>query len=369
MMKELSRERLAAILQVERLETVSSAHLRDLFRRDEQLAQFCPEGAYPVDPRDGAVILYSSARARRPHDYPIPARAGQPSGPCPVCAGSTTGVIDVAELSEGFTFINKNLFPVLYPQESPTGGDSPFGLHFLQWTSSRHDHDWHNMPGPDRVIVLERLAALEQKLLLESDGWMPCSSAPDDAKTTYGYVSIFKNYGLLVGGSLSHGHQQICFSNVRPRRVEDHWRFRQERGEVFSAYLLRENPPNLTVRDYGPATLLVSYFMKRPYGMMLLLKAAGRRYLHDLTPAELAAIADGWHDAIHAMRAVMPQIGRETAYNVILHNGPDFYVEFLPYTQEIGGIEQLGLWVCQSNPQEVAARLREILPPARTLLQ
>ena len=32
-----------------------------------------------------------------------------------VCQGETTGIIDVAELSEGVTFINKNLYPALYP--------------------------------------------------------------------------------------------------------------------------------------------------------------------------------------------------------------------------------------------------------------
>jgi hypothetical protein len=63
------------------------------------------------------------------------------------------------------------------------------------------------------------------------------------------------------------------------------------------------------------------------------------------------------------MREIMPRVGREIAYNVITNNGPGagLYFEFLPYTQEIGGVEHLGLFVCQELPERAAAWLREIV--------
>jgi hypothetical protein len=136
-----------------------------------------------------------------------------------------------------------------------------------------------------------------------------------------------------------------------------------DRGEPFSGYLLRENPAKLLLRDYGPAVLLVPYFMRRPFDMMLLLKDVSKRYLYELTETEITAVADGWHDAIRAILWVMPQIGRETAYNVTTNNGPGagLYFEFLPYTQEFGGFEHLGLFVCQGNPQNTATQIREFL--------
>jgi galactose-1-phosphate uridylyltransferase len=177
------------------------------------------------------------------------------------------------------------------------------------------------------------------------------------------FVSIVKNYGHLVGGSLTHGHQQIMFSNLIPRRLLDDWRFLQAEEETFAAYMLRENPPSLRIRDYGPAVLLVAYFMRRPYEMLLILKDTHKSYLHALAEDEIEAVAAGWGDAIRAIRAVMPHLGRETAYNVVTHNGPGagLYFEFLPYTQEFGGYEHLGLFVCQENPENVAGRLRDIL--------
>jgi galactose-1-phosphate uridylyltransferase len=369
MNRQLDRETLSKLLQAEDIESLSFLELVRLFQEEKELLQFLPDGVYQIDPRNGDRIIYNSSRARRPHDnrptQSSPTDSGQE---CIICQGRTTGVIDVADLSQGLTFINKNLFPVLYPLESvrpdstmdrrgqvpgPEGGPT-YGFHFLQWTSSYHDRDWHNMPRSDRVVVMKRLAALEKRLL---------NDLPAADSGRHGFVLIMKNHGRLVGGSLSHGHQQIALSNVMPRRVQDNWRFETERGEPFSAYLLRGNPSELTVEDYGPAILLVPYFMRRPYDMMLLLKDASKRHLHQLTEAEIGAVAEGWRDAIRAMRQVLAEIGRELAYNVIAHNGPGagIYFEFLPYTQETGGFEHLGLYVCQQSPKTAALRIRELL--------
>jgi galactose-1-phosphate uridylyltransferase len=277
-------------------------------------------------------------------------------------------VIDVADLSEGFTFINKNLFPVFHPLRAGSAGSgqnedvgpvhASYGLHLLQWTSSLHDKDWYNMPLADLSVVMGRLARLEERLLSDSVDFLP-HTEPEG----HGFVSIFKNYGRLVGGSLAHGHQQITFSNVMPRRVRDNRLFQVREGETFSDFLLRENPAGLTIVDYGPAALVVPYFMRRPYDMVLLVKDTSKQHLYELTEAEIRAVAAGWRDATRAIHLIMPAIGREVAYNVLTHNGPGtgLYFEFLPYTQEDGGLEKLGLYVCQQDPRTAAAHLREHL--------
>jgi len=370
MSQQIDRQSLARILQAQDVETVSLSELVQMFREEEGISAFLPDGVCVIDPRNGDSVLFHSARARRPHDNrPPSSRNQQASRACAICQGETTGVIDVAELSEGFTFINKNLYPVLYPFEidrpdrlvedanqDPTVCQTAYGMHFLQWTSSWHDRDWHNMPLADRRVVLERLAALERKLLTQSESG---ESSTDGER----FVLIFKNYGYLVGGSLAHGHQQIALSNVLPRRMGDDVRFEQEHGEKFSAYLRRENPAELLIRDYGSAVLVVPYFMRRPYDMMLLVTDVSKRQLYELTGDEIIAVAEGWHDALRAIHWIMPRIGRELAYNVITHNGPGagLYFEFLPYTQEIGGFEHLGVMLCQGNPKHAAIHIRETL--------
>jgi galactose-1-phosphate uridylyltransferase len=372
MSQQIDREALAQNLQAQDIGTLSLSELLRLFK--EEITDSLPDGVCQIDPRNGDRILFCSSRARRPHDnLPASPTGSEAEQVCLICQGNTTGVIDVADLSEGFTFINKNLYPILYPLDVSRSGvdggdDDPgsrgcmaSGLHFLQWTSSLHDKDWHNMPLGDCIVVMQRLAALEGKLLTDSRELFPFSEPWGDRPGHRGFVLIIKNYGRLVGGSLAHGHQQIALSNVMPRQMRDDWRFERERGETFSAYLMRENPAEFLVRDYGPAVLLVPYFMRRPYDMMLLVKDVSNKHLYELTEDEVAAVAEGWHDAIRTIRWIMPEIGRETAYNVVTHNGPGagLYFEFLPYVQEIGGAEHLGLFICQGDPKSVAAQIRE----------
>jgi galactose-1-phosphate uridylyltransferase len=384
MTQNLSPEKLQEILQAENIENLTYPELARLTRAEPGLAAYAPDGICQIDPRNGERILFNSARARRPHDNRPAGEtppAIQDAQTCVVCAGQTTGVIDVADLSQGFTFINKNLYPILYPQERPSPlpevdptapapgpqGLPSHGLHLLQWTSSYHDRDWHNMPQADRVIVLQRLAALEKRLLTTSGEAMPALPEIGGRSGYHGFVEIIKNGGALVGGSLAHGHQQIGFSNVIPRRMLDNWRFEQHTGEEFSAYLQRVNPKELLVQDYGEALLVVPFFMRRPYDMLLLLKDVRKGYLHELNQAELAAVADSWHMAMRAFWQIMPAMGREIAYNIITHTGPGagLYFEFLPYTQEIGGFEHLGLFVCQGDPYQVAEHLRQVVVGVR----
>ena len=93
---------------------------------------------------------------------------------------------------------------------------------------------------------------------------------------------------------------------------------------------------------------------------MLLVKDTRKRYLHQLTTGELRDVSRGWQDAIKAIHGFMPALGRPTAYNVITLNGPGagLHFAFLPYTQETGGFEQLGLSVCQAKPMEMAEMIR-----------
>lgn len=376
--RNLDQQKILNLLQVANIDEFPLSDIANLVRQEIDDRRYLPEQIFQIDPRTGDRIIYHSARSSRGHDNQPESDSRKPSvEPCLICEGMTTGIVDVTPLSEGFTFINKNLYPVLYPfQELPDNdrqGNRPEnlnadlwlarGLHFLQWTSSFHNRDWHNMPLGDTIEVMRRLAILERKLVKESVVTGEDANDGQREEGDHRYALIFKNYGYLVGGSLAHGHQQIALSNVLPRRFEDDKRFAMTRGLVFSAYMIQQNPRALVVKDYGPAVLLVPYFMRRPYDMMLLLKDSRKRHIHELSTLEITAVAEGWHDATQAIRAIMPQVGREVAYNVITHNGPGagLYFEFLPYTQESGGFEHLGLIVCQANPSQVAARIRKLL--------
>ncbi|MFX1534879.1 MAG: hypothetical protein ACFFDI_11705 [Promethearchaeota archaeon] len=375
----LSRQELYKIQQAKSLEKLSFKQLATFFRQEEGVTNYKPDGLCQIDPRTGEKIIFNSARARRPHDNKVKVVSQNDSEDvsCAICNGETTSVIDVVDLTEGFTFINKNLFPAVYPFKDIINFPSIehqwdetsfikdieiYGLHFLQWTSSFHNKDWHNMALEDRIIVMKRLASLEKYLLTESKGYVSTNRLWGDSDHS-GFVSIIKNHGRLVGGSLSHGHQQIMLTNVMPRVFYNNWRFQQENGITFSSYMLQNNPYDLLIRDYGEAVLIIPYFMRRPYEMMLILKNTSKKYIHQLSEAEMTAVVEGWHDATRSIYEIMPRIARELAYNIITHIGPGagIYFEFRPYTQETGGFEHLGFLICNENPKDAAVESRRVL--------
>jgi len=364
----LDRNTLQKLLQLSDIDDLPLSEIAELLRQEINEPRYLPEQVYQIDPRSGERILYHTARSKRIHDNLPDSSESAPAVSCVVCEGKTTRIVDMAPLSQGFTFINKNLYPVVYPFKDRSEDFGPRqhtvrGMHFLQWTSSYHDKDWRNMPLEDNAKVLQRLAKLERKLIEETlDNDVGIKKNPS-GETGERHAIIFKNYGHLVGGSLAHGHQQIALSSILPKRFRDDKRFEQESGVKFSEFMLDKRTEELTVRDYGPAVLVVPYFMRRPYDMMLLVKDTAKRHIFELSDSEIEAVAEGWADGTRAIHMVMPQIGREIAYNIVTHNGPGagLYFEFLPYTQEIGGIEQLGLIVCQEDPHQAASHLRERL--------
>lgn len=351
MEQHLTRSKLEDILQAHDITRLDDEELLALVR-DEIKPDHQPLSLVRTDPRSGDRVVYSTARSVRPHDYPEQAKTKSTQDEdCIICQGKTTGVIDVADLSRGFTFINKNLYPAFYPFEAVGAS----GLHLLQWTCSFHDTDWHNLDLEDAAIVMSRLAALEDRLLSASTS-IGSGEAP-------AHVTIFKNHGAPVGSSLTHGHQQITLTNVLPSSVIVNRAFRHKHGMSFNDFLLQDFPGELVVEDYGPAMLVVPPFMRRPYVMMLLLKDTQKEYLYELSTGEIEAVARGWHDATFSYHDLMPRIDRKVAYNVLTHTatGGGLYFEFLPYTQTLGGLERMGLYICTELPEVAARRLREVI--------
>lgn len=386
----------------ENLDALSYDQLVSVVEESEEILRNCPEGYCTFDPRNGIRVTYSLSRTTRPHDNApqegrdpcLGDRATQASSAktrlfpmatpeqCFVCRGETTPAVDVVPLSSGFTFINENLFPMLLghrngapelngswversrdaelsggpPARSPDrrgSSDAAFfgtgpalGHHWLQWTSSDHYADYHNMPPDDIAVGLERLGHLEEKVLHS-----PESGMPRRADGHYGHFGVIKNVGRLIGGSVSHGHQQMIHTNILPQRIEQDAEFMIRTGKSLAAFLLETNPRRLLIRDFAECVALVPYFAKRPLEAMILPKQ-NRQNLHELRSSEIAALAAALRTVCSCVVDLMVEMGREVAYNLVFHTGPigRLYVEMLPWTQEIGGYEQLGIYVSQASP-------------------
>ena len=122
--KKLLPELLHNLVEANSIEDLSTEQVVSSFKMDPLLQNLPDNGKLSIDPRSGEPIIYNPSRATRPHDYPV---GGDRKIECPICAGKSTGVMDLVGLQEGFTFINKNLYPVLNPPDTKKGmkGESP----------------------------------------------------------------------------------------------------------------------------------------------------------------------------------------------------------------------------------------------------
>jgi galactose-1-phosphate uridylyltransferase len=372
---ELSIKNAKKIMLADDISRVSMQHLFESVRSNDTLSRHRPNPTCQLDPRSGEMVLFNSTRSQRKEGQDTKQNtASADVASCPICAGNTTPILDLREHSHGFSFVNFNLFPIVYPAttmppgslETPLYSDPEHlgrysqGLHLLQWTNSVHDLDWHNMPLDDLEISMQQLADLERKLLLESDGWMPPTEADSDA---FGYCSIIKNFGSTAGASQDHGHMQIGFTNIMPQRFYNNWCFQQRHRKTFTQYMFEENSASLTIWESQSAKLMVPYFMRRPYATVLAMKDTTKQYLHELSGDELRDLTQGMSLAIRGLHKLMAAKGMEVSFQLAVQNGPGagLYVEFFPQTQLLGGFEQLGLWVCQASTQQCAEDYREII--------
>ena len=345
----ISYEKLKSLVQCEDVSELKADELISLFSSDKKMSSYLPEVDAVKDPRTENYIIFNAKRASRPKDNLKNDSVKQKE--CLICSGDTTGVIDLKEISSGYTFINKNLFPILYPHENPVPDVSSSGFHFLQWTSSNHNDSWINMDIQDLSVVFSRTAAIEKWLIDNSRRFFPV--------TGKGWVTLIKNFGKAVGGSLEHDHQQIGFSSVMPGQVKRNLVFMKKNNIKYSAYLDKENPGNLTVFDYGTVKLVVPFFMQRPLYMTLYLKDFTKDYLYQLDLQEITDISQAWSDAVYAIHKLMISMGREPAFNIISNTGTGVFFDFLPFTQEFGGFEHSGLFLCQMTPLQACSLLKE----------
>jgi galactose-1-phosphate uridylyltransferase len=365
--RRLDPEKLAAITRIADIENASYADVEAVVRESEA-SGFRPNPEAAQDPRTQTWISYSEARLRRPLSREaaaadadagwFPAEDGRPQTDCIVCNCRLTPAVDVRELCEGRTFITPNLFPMVYPFPAGRAAGGR-GLHLLQWCSTAHDADLHNMCSHDMETIMKRLAVLERFLLHGG-----AEGFPDTGDGHRGFAAVMKNRGFKVGGSVEHGHQQIAHLAVMPRVIALERDYLQREAVSYASSLRKAAGPALTVAEFkGGVTALVSPFMRRPLEAVIVPPDGAGEYLHDLDDDCLIGMAEALRAMTGALSLLMELRKMTFDYNLAFHTGPIglCYIEILPWTQPLGGFEHLGHFLCQEEPESAAHAYRDVL--------
>jgi len=377
--RALDAEKLASITRISDIETASYADVEDVVRESEA-RDFRPNPEAARDPRTGTWISFSEARLRRPlsrdnahaeayapasEDAPAHADAAasdsddnRPHTDCIVCNCRLTPAVDVAPLCREQTFITPNLFPMVYPFPAARAAGGR-GLHLLQWCSTLHAADVHNMCSHDVQTVMKRLTALERFLLHGN-----AAGFPDTGDGHRGYAAIMKNKGFKVGGSVEHGHQQIAHLSVMPQIIALERDYLEREGLSYASSLRKAASPGLVVAEFqGGVTALVSPFMRRPLEAAIVPPDGAGQFLHDLDENSLNGMAEALRTLTGALSLLMELRKMTFDYNLAFHTGPIglCYIEILPWTQPLGGFEHLGHYLCQEEPGSAAKAFRDVL--------
>ncbi|MCB9899516.1 MAG: hypothetical protein H6825_16035 [Planctomycetes bacterium] len=346
--RELPRTTLDRHAASQDLGTLGFSGLTGLCRA--RTGRFRPDRRGALEARDGFPIVYSEARALR---------LAVPDEVCVVCDDQTCPAVDVRELPDGdCAWLTPNLYPIVYPSEPDDGASDALGVHLVHWSTRRHDGGWAHAGRATSVALLAQLARAEEFLLHGAD-----ERFPESGEGHRGHVSVVKNHGRRVGGSVAHDHQQILLSAREPSEPR--------RTIGLAERLLRETPAALHVDEVdGRAVLLVPPFMRRPLHAFVVPKRADRApagWLHHLDEATLEALAVALQRTFLAADACMTARLGEPAWNLVCHAGQgcDPLFELRPFSQPMGGFEHLGLYLCEERPETSAARLREALAATR----
>jgi UDPglucose--hexose-1-phosphate uridylyltransferase len=255
-----------------------------------------------------------------------------------------------------------NLFPAFTPPKHPQDGDKIFGSANCGVAIGEHE-----------VVVESPIhseepadAALPQ-LELILDAYIDRFNAMS-SKEYVRYVSIFRNYGLEAGASMSHAHSQIIATPMVPVNIEEEQKaaeaYRKERGGcVFCDIIAREAK--------GPRLILENskYVVFAPYASIHPLEfwIAPKRHspnIADLTAEEKSTFVETLQTSLKALKIVV----NDPPYNYGIHQtiGGDFHwhLEVYPKLATWAGFEKsTGVYINTVTPESAAESLRKAIPP------
>ena len=316
----------------------------------------------------GAWVLISPARNRRPGGdvATVAAPTDGDAAACPLCPGG----VELPWPYEVAVFDNR--FPSLSPDAPPDVQGLVAGstgrCQVVVYTPDHALRSLTELPG-DRLVAL--LAVLRDRTAaLWEEGHV--------------HVMAFENHGVEVGATLSHLHGQIyAFGHLPPvigTKLEQHGRHRRDEGTCLGCTLVTDDRGSeREVAANASFTVAVPFAPRWPLEVHLRAVDHGCRRLADLADAQVVDLAQALHDVVSRYDRLY---GFDLPYMLCVHEAPaptagptedwHLHVELLPPHRSAGRLKvrasvetALGVFINDTQPEEVAARLRAEAPPPR----
>jgi UDPglucose--hexose-1-phosphate uridylyltransferase len=329
-------------------------------------------------------VVIATERSRRPTDLSKPNQQAPKTAVCPLCVGNenmTPPATMIYQKENGeikrsqdpltgertknwLVRVIPNLFPAFSPPKQSQDLQSivkndrlwnAIGEHEVIIESPIHDEDPADAELPQLELVInayiDRLKELSVKPYVK-------------------YVSIFRNYGLEAGASLSHAHSQVIATPTVPTTVQDEEKasrtFYIEHGKcIFCDIIERETKGPRLVFENDDFVVLAPYASINPMEFWILPKKHAPNILN-LTAPEISEFAKTLKTSLKALKDLV----NDPPYNYGFHLAIDpesrdsyhWHLEVYPKLSTWAGFEKsVGVYINTVTPETAAESLRKAI--------
>jgi UDPglucose--hexose-1-phosphate uridylyltransferase len=331
-------------------------------------------------------VVIAIERSRRPTDFAKPKQEPAKTAVCPMCVGNenmTPPAVLLYQKENGEIKRIKdsqtgerprnwlircipNLYPAFTPPKQPQdtaqiwrGNDFGYavGHHEVLVESPNHDEDPADA----------ELAQLELVINAYIDRFKELS-----AKSYVKYVSIFRNFGLEAGASLSHAHSQIIATPIIPYLIQEEQQaarvYREKHGRCIFCDLIEQERrgPRFILENSG-FVVFAPYAGINPLEFWILPKRHAPN-IADLSAAEIELFAETLKTSLAALKNLV----NDPPYNYGIHLAADkdaqdsyhWHLEVYPKLATWAGFEKsTGIYINTVPPETAAESLRKTVNP------
>ncbi|MCK9566714.1 MAG: DUF4931 domain-containing protein [Methanothrix sp.] len=304
--------------------------------------------------------IIAAERRKRPSDFQIAKAAPGDRTVCQFCAGNEEmtppadavytklGVLtDGPERISGWQMrVFPNVFPAMVPCPAPA------------------TTEWIALPGQGfhEVIVDSPLHGenpadfdkehMEKLILVYRDRYIHyCKNS------LVKYVSIFKNWGMEAGASLSHSHSQLVTLPILPPLIKRERDAISRRARCpFCNIVAQEKKSCRLIEENENWILIAPFYSQAPYETWILPKRHLAN-LKEMNEAEGKSLAALLKRAMGAMQSVL----NDPSYNCMIFQLPSGYhlnIRIQPAISKIAGFERsTGVYINTIAPEDAASEL------------
>lgn len=326
----------------------------------------------------GRWVIISTARGKRPTDFPHDVKEDKGKGNCPFCPGNEamTPPEIYALRPDGSGKDKPGWLVRVVPNKFPALGiDDPLtkkGVLIYDQMSGFGAHEVI-IESTDHEKTIEDLSVEQISNVITV-----CQARIEDLHKDhrFRYALLFKNEGPQAGASLSHPHSQLIATPVTPKRVKEKLLgaenyFKHKERCVYCDIMAHEKEVGVRIVYENEYFLTFCPFASRfPFEMCILPKP------HELNFHESRQHVKEMAQCLKATMEKLDKVLNHPQYNYVFHTAPNliprrgywqtvhedyhWHIEIIPRLTKVAGFEWgTGFYINPTSPEDAAKYLRE----------